>query len=1003
MLRVFTFAVVIACGLLFACQKEKPIEGLPERVDFNFHIQPILSNNCYQCHGPDSSSRKANLRLDIESVAKEALEDGKYVIHAGNSRKSKLIDRITSNDPDYQMPPPENGKPLSEREIALLKRWIDQGAAWKAYWAFESPQLPSDKQFSAQTTPSEKIDYLLNENLATKGLIPAQEAEKAILIRRLYYIILGLPPSPEEVQTFLADERSNAYELLVNRLLASPHFGERWARHWMDLVRYAEFKGHEFDYPILGAWQYRDYLIRAFNADVPYDQFITEHLAGDLLENPRLHQEKETNESIHGTAFYTFGEGKHSPVSIRQEEADYIDNVIDVSTKTFQSLTVACARCHDHKFDPIPTTDYYALYGIMESMRYSLIPSNQSMVSSKTVDSIELLKKDLKLLLKDAIQNVNTEELLTQNSNSTAPRAKTISYKPPQEFEILADFRNGSLNNWYSSGLAFQNQNALGEVIINLEETNSNISISKGKVSSRILGTGIQGALRSPTFIIEKDKLLVRAAGDTSIIRIIVDNFQLIQNPIYGGLQKKISESEMTDHIFDLSMLKGHKAYIELLPGCTIAKDWKSHYFSFPKHAWIEAEYVLAFNGEEVKFPESENFPTHSLEQAYENWLKEKASPSEVVLLNEALENSNIKPDQNQINQIHTKIQTLSSQLYDSTFFQGVAAGDRIESPVFIRGNIDQLSEEKVPHRYLSILSASDSIFSQTQNGRLALAKVIASPENPLTSRVMVNRIWHHLFGRGIVETVDNFGLQGSPPSHPGLLDYLAIQFVEDGWSIKKMIKHILLSNAFKRASLASPTAQEIDPQNLYLSHFNVRRLEAEIIRDGVLAVSGRLDTTHQGAPFEVYFTSFMKGRGRPSQLGELDGHGRRSVYQRIRRNFLPSFMLTFDMPAPFSTFGRRNISNVPAQSLTLMNDPFIHQQAEFWAKRLLQETQSFEERITQIYWEAFARTPKEFELEEARSFFTSSSNESNQEEILREWQDYCHTIFMMKEFIYLK
>ncbi|MEL6943415.1 MAG: DUF1553 domain-containing protein, partial [Bacteroidota bacterium] len=350
-----------------------------------------------------------------------------------------------------------------------------------------------------------------------------------------------------------------------------------------------------------------------------------------------------------------------------------------------------------------------------------------------------------------------------------------------------------------------------------------------------------------------------------------------------------------------------------------------------------------------------------------------------------------------------TELQTLSSQLYDSTFFQGVASGDRIESPVFIRGNIDQLSEAKVPHRFLSIFPSTDTLFKVDKDSRLALAEAIVHPENPLTSRVMVNRIWHHLFGRGIVKTVDNFGLQGSPPSHPELLDYLAIQFIEDQWSIKKMIKHIVLSDAFKRASLANAVAQKNDPENLFLSHFSVRKLEAEIIRDGVLAVSGSLDTTLQGAPFEVYFTDFMKGRGRPLTLGELDGHGRRSIYQRIRRNFLPSFMLTFDMPAPFSTFGRRNISNVPAQSLTLMNDPFIHQQAEVWASRLLQTPQSFEERITQIYWEAFARAPESFELEEAKDFFTSTANENSQEATLKTWQDYCHAIFMMKEFIYLK
>jgi len=276
-----------------------------------------------------------------------------------------------------------------------------------------------------------------------------------------------------------------------------------------------------------------------------------------------------------------------------------------------------------------------------------------------------------------------------------------------------------------------------------------------------------------------------------------------------------------------------------------------------------------------------------------------------------------------------------------------------------------------------------------------------------LTARVMVNRIWHHLFGRGIVETVDNFGLQSKPPTHPELLDYLAIQFVEEGWSVKKMIRQIVLSKTFQRGTQASEKSREADPQNLLLSHFPVRRLEGEAIRDGILAVSGRLDRTLHGASFPVHLTEFMKGRGRPPVSGPLDGNGRRSVYQAIQRNFLPPLMMSFDMPVPFTAFGRRNVSNVPAQSLSMMNDPFVAEQAAFWAERLLQGNTSFEERITQIYQTAFARAPQPEEIEQARVFFTEQATlyELPQEQWLTEkrlWTDFCHAIFNMKEFIYL-
>ncbi|MBX2815906.1 MAG: DUF1549 domain-containing protein, partial [Saprospiraceae bacterium] len=444
----------VLISLVFACSSEQNLrdvvddQSLPEHPSFNFDIRPILSNNCYLCHGPDISTREANLRLDLEEGLTAELGDGRQVIVPGNPGQSELMWRVRNHNPDLVMPPPETKRMLSDREIALLDRWIEQGAKWEPYWAFKKPAKPDIP--SGYDHP---IDALVTEKLEDLGLEPAPIADANALVRRLSYVLTGLPPSAHQLgHGPLGDGAS--YEELVDKFMASPHFGERWARHWMDLTRYAEGKGHEFDYPVLGAWQYRDYLIRAFNADLPYDQIVKEHLAGDLIEPPRLHPTEGFNESLIATMHYRMSEGKHSPVDIKEEESDRIDNIIDVTTKTFQALTVSCAQCHDHKFDPIPTADYYSLYGIFESTRQAVHQRESLEEVNQTRQAIE----DQIAYLKSA---VSTE----LRSLSSMPQAQQISHRPSQESpeaKALGHFANGETNGWTTQGLV---RNILGEVV----------------------------------------------------------------------------------------------------------------------------------------------------------------------------------------------------------------------------------------------------------------------------------------------------------------------------------------------------------------------------------------------------------------------------------------------------------------------------------------------------------------------------------------------------------
>ncbi|MGI9549573.1 MAG: DUF1553 domain-containing protein, partial [Aurantibacter sp.] len=537
--------------------------------------------------------------------------------------------------------------------------------------------------------------------------------------------------------------------------------------------------------------------------------------------------------------------------------------------------------------------------------------------------------------------------------------------------------------------------------------------LATGVASSRYFSPGVMGALRSPNFTIDHDSIAIKAAGINSTIRIIVDNFQLIQNPLYGSLEQWVNDQNWNTYTLDVSMLKGHKAYIEFLPG-----NYGDHIERPPRYVYrinpddyIEVQYAVAFEGAlpNMHLLESEKPRDLSLankQQAINDWVNNQTTPEQIYLLHDWMQE--FKNYRTSISPLLKEYKQLAVQLYDSASFLGLSEGDAVFSPVFIRGNFNQLSKEKVTRQFLTAVDTAGGGLPQEGSGRLAWAEAVVDTSNPLTSRVIANRIWHHLFGRGIVETVDNFGMQGKLPSHPELLDYLALRMMENGWSMKSLMKDILLSETFQRSTIVVEENQQLDPENTMLHHFPVRRLEAEAIRDGMLAVSGNLDLTMYGSPVPIHLTEFMTGRGRPKTSGPLDGAGRRSLYLAVRRNFISPMMLVFDAPIPFSTFGRRNTTNVPAQSLTLMNDPFIHQQASYLARNLLkQENSSITERVENIYLRAFSRPPTNQELREAEALLEDLAKEQdgsvaelkNDEQI---WADFCHSIFNLKEFIHL-
>ena len=947
--------------------------SLPDRVDYNYHIRPILSNNCYACHGPDVSTREADLRLDQFDSATASLENGDRAIVPGKPNNSQLIRRIYSSDPNLRMPPMESKKILTSYQKDLLKKWIEQGAEWKPHWAFIYPQPPVLSEKLNEDSPSAVIDHLLEKEQKRMGLIASPQADATRLARRLSYVLTGLPPNAEDVELLTSQTNIETYEKLVDQYLGSPQFGERWARHWMDVIRYAESAGHEADAIIGGAWRYRDYLIRAFNNDIPYDQFIMEHLAGDMLDSPRYNDEVGFNESVLATAFVCLGEAKSFPVNLKQEESERINTMIDVTSLAFQGLTVACARCHDHKFDPIPTSDYYAMYGMWESTRITpraaTIPRH---VGANLVNMEEFKEKILGM-----IEGLDLKYNSSDEQNSENQLLTTTDQISDSIVQVIGDFRNGSWGGWSSDGWGFGASPVYKEVVFHHSE-NQFYFIEDGYASSRKLIPGLSGALRSPNFIIENDSLLIRARGNIGTIRVIIENYQPINDLLYGDLDIFLEDESWQNYDVNVSTWKGYQAYIEFIPG-----KYRMQSHKLQLDDYIEIEYVLAYNGKEPVIP------TRSA--------NEDGNP--------------IKLNSRQRSQWSAVYDSLSLILYDSTHFIGLVQGGPVFSPVFKRGNYEQPGTEGVRHGFLSAIKAGPDKFPQDGSVRKAWARSVVDKQNPITSRIMVNRLWHYVFGKAIVETVDNFGVQGKLPSHPQLLDYIAIQFMEEGWSMKTMIKNMVMSRAFRRSTVADSSSLHIDAQNIFLSHYPVRRLEAEAIRDGVLFVSGRLDLKMYGEPVLVDYTpflpSFKEGFG-PKLSGPLDGAGRRSIYQMVQRNFLNPRMLTLDMPLPYGTVGQRNVSYTPAQSLSLLNDPFYHEQANRWAENLLRMgLGSDDARIQDIYLRAFARKPSELELSEAKEFLKKQAQSydstlSSGEITERLWIDYCHSIFNLKEFIHL-
>jgi hypothetical protein len=1068
-----------------------PARGDEELEFFEKRVRPVLVERCHKCHAAEQ--QKGGLRLDSREAALAGGDSGPALV-PGQVEESLLVSAIGYDPDSYQMPP--TGK-LPEEEIAVLTEWVARGAHWPAeaavarssgvtteevlaraatHWSFQPMRAASPPEVKDGGWCRGPIDRFVWAGMEGAGLKPASAADRYALLRRVTYDLIGLPPTRAEIDAFVQDTSDEAFARVVERLLASPHYGERWGRHWLDLARYSETAGHEFDYDLPDAYRYRDYVVRAFQDDLPFDQFVVEQIAGDLVQPPRRHPTEGTNESILGTGLFWLGESIHSPVDVTEEQAKRVDNQIDVLAKTFLGLTVSCARCHDHKFDPISAQDYYALAGIIKSTRYehaSLeLPENTEPALAQVREQADrwnasqwgalrgrwhgelaALAGDLKRWAsRDAGEGAGEEawresmrarlavwaaqvehplhafaKLSEAGSAEEFAQRKAELLTPQSAGEVLADFDPVEQVAWQAEGLAFGGD--VNRVMrVGRTESGSLMLTGPGVASSRTPSETLQGAWRSPDFIIGQPKLAYRLRGRGVRVRVIVDGFHRIQEPIYGVLQFEVNNPDAWGwHVQDVSMWQGQRAYIEVLDegGGWIELDEIRAGEGAPAAGWHPLVRAM-LEGAECKSTESLAARYGAL---FEQLMK-TTDPASAVhdrdagdllerlilggCLSAPTREELPQPAPEEVAEQQKLITALAAPRKGLVAAEGTPTDDRVQ----IRGNHKQLGPA-VARRPLTAL-AGDVESPTSGSGRWELAQHLIDPEHPLVPRVLVNRVWQHHFGSGLVGSPDDFGRMGQTPTHPELLDYLARDFVAHGWSIKRLHRQMLLSATYQQASQASALGAQVDPQNRLLSHFSPQRLEAEAIRDALLTVSGRLDRTLYGPSVAPHLTPFMQGRGRPTTSGPLDGNGRRSLYINVRRNFLTPLFLAFDYPQPFSTMGRRTSSNVPAQALAMLNNPLVWEQAKLWGQRVVNQEGTDEERVRGMYLDALTRLPEAEELATALAFVRESRERTTPAVVVNQgsgpdgtalatageleaWTGLAHAMFNLKEFLYVR
>ena len=958
---------------------------------FETRIRPVLVRHCYECHSSASGEVKGGLRLDDRDGLQAGGDSGAVVV-AGKPDESELLKALRYET--VEMPPA--GK-LPDEVIEDFARWIQNGAvdprdhpptpseaaeaAWQAtlrersnWWSLQSPVPVEPPGAPNAEWGTEPVDRFVGAALDAAGLSPAQPADAPTLLRRLSFVLLGLPPTPEQVESFpgaYARDPEAALAALVDELLASPHFGERFARHWMDVVRYTDTYGYEWDNPAKGSWEYRDYLIRAFNDDVGYDQLIREQIAGDLLSPGRISAAAGVNESLIGPMFYHLGEHRHgSSLEFNGVHQEMVNNKIDAFSKTFLAMTVACARCHDHKLDAISQADYYALAGVFMSPRWSTRVLDAPDKHDEEIAELKTLRGDIREALaqlwlsaagREAISAERLREWATANraafegltvsdpayplgqllnatedtvsaawttaSSEWASLRATRLQSNSGAFAVLADFSQAELpSGWVMEGDGLREGYVDdGTPLVSLEGDRCIASLLPQGYHTHALSSKLPGALRLPadSEIPGRQVSLNLRGGEWAGYIVVPQNaFQseavTFFDPAAAARWISLSDSGLTNGVTRVLVEVMTSSLNPNFPprtglaraGGTVLPDDD---LGFEKRSWFSLTGIVTHDVAgapedtlDVFVPLYEGDAPSSGDEAWlrvaawcggavDRWAAGTATSGDVTLLNWLLQQGLLPNSAAVAPDVAALVQQYRDVEADIDFARtAISMDERHVTPVDyrlnVRGSVDD-EGPAIPRDFLQAFAAQTGVDQSAGSGRLELAEYLSSRENPQTARVFVNRVWQWVFGTGIVATSSDFGKLGDRPSHPELLDWLALRFMDQGWSTKTLVRELVLSRTFRQSGAASAAGLEIDPDNRLLHHYPTRRLEGEAIRDSLLAVSGRLDPQLYGRPIS---RTSRRGCEEAVVLRTADGEGGARCIWRCRSG-------TAEVPAGFN------------------------------------------------------------------------------------------------------
>jgi hypothetical protein len=944
-----------------------------ERVVFNRDIRPILSENCFHCHGPDAKIRKGKLRLDTREGALEVRKGKSAAVVAGKSADSELVKRVLSKDPNDIMPPPDSGKKLSAHQIELLRKWIDQGAEWQGHWSFIKPERPQPPTVKERAVIRNNIDSFIEARLEKDGLKLSAVADKLTLIRRVTLDLTGLPPTPAEVDAFLADSSPQAYENLVTRLLNSSRFGEHMGRYWLDLARYGDTHGLHLDNERM-LWKYREWVINAFNSNKRFNDFVIEQLAGDLLPGSTIDQRIATG---FNRCNVTTSEGGSIDAEVQVRYA--VDRTETMGT-VFMGMTLGCAVCHDHKFDPIPQKEFYRLMAYFNSAADAAMDGNAiappPILRTATPEQEAKLKEldgqvaQIKKKIADTLATVQYTDPGQNKPVETSPRevvwiddalppgAVTGDGKPWNFVTAPGPVHSGSKslkNTYVGVGQQFFTGAAPGLKIGEGDKLFAYVFLDPKTPPRTIMLQFNDGTWEHRAFW--GQDLIPFAAGD-------------------GPNHKPMGPLPKTGEWVRLEV---EAAKVGLKPGAVL-NGWAFTQFDGTAH-WDKAGIV-------TRTPQgSDGFDSLAAWDAFERAQKKGAAPQPVrdaLKVEEAKRNDaqkklirdhfleNVYPKTRATFQpLHNELAAVEKQRKDvdaaipTTMVMADLPQPR-ETFLLIRGQYDKKGE-KVTH---GVPTALSPLPEGAPTNRLGLARWLVDRNHPLTARVAVNRYWQHYFGRGLVKTAEDFGAQGEWPTHPELLDWLAVEFMESGWDVKHLQKLIVTSNAYKQASDVKPEHLKLDPENALISRGPRFRLDAEVVRDSALYVSGLLREQVGGRSVKPYqppgiweAIGFNGSNTRDFKRDSGTALYRRSMYTFWKRTAPPPSMMAFDAPSRETCVARRARTNTPLQALVLMNDEQYVEAARGLAERMMAAGTTPADRLTNGFRLAAARRPADAEL----------------------------------------